>query len=233
MTETSELNDFNAAIVDEFRANEGKVGGPFEGGTLLLLHTTGAKCKPRLSAGVSDDRRSDRSSWAPTPVGPRIRRGCTTCGPIRGPHIEVGTDAYDVTDHELPIDERNETLVRRSPRWRRRSGSYQAEHQSRHPAVRADAGVARPQIADGARRSGRGSARRRSPGRPIVIEVWVCPRARMCPSELLPLRAPPRKHHPRRAGDRTRRDHDRGRQPGQVVGEQGRSRGSVRSAASA
>lgn len=37
------MNDFNASIIKEFRANEGVVGGPFEGATLLLLHTTGAK----------------------------------------------------------------------------------------------------------------------------------------------------------------------------------------------
>ena len=36
-------NDWNKAIIDEFRANSGKVGGPFEGRTLLLLHTVGAK----------------------------------------------------------------------------------------------------------------------------------------------------------------------------------------------
>ena len=30
--------DFNAQIIDEFRANQGVVGGPFEGATLLLLH---------------------------------------------------------------------------------------------------------------------------------------------------------------------------------------------------
>ncbi|MEV6420635.1 nitroreductase/quinone reductase family protein [Streptomyces sp. NPDC051662] len=34
---------FNQTIIDEFRANGGKVGGPFEGGDLLLLTTTGAK----------------------------------------------------------------------------------------------------------------------------------------------------------------------------------------------
>ncbi|PVE10222.1 nitroreductase/quinone reductase family protein [Streptomyces scopuliridis] len=34
---------FNQAIIDEFRANGGQVGGPFEGGDLLLLTTTGAK----------------------------------------------------------------------------------------------------------------------------------------------------------------------------------------------
>ncbi len=36
-------NDRNAAIIEEFRANAGKVGGPFERVPLLLLHTTGAK----------------------------------------------------------------------------------------------------------------------------------------------------------------------------------------------
>jgi deazaflavin-dependent oxidoreductase (nitroreductase family) len=37
------VSDWNAAIIDEFRANAGKVGGQFEGAPLLLLHTTGAK----------------------------------------------------------------------------------------------------------------------------------------------------------------------------------------------
>lgn len=37
------MSDFNAKIIEEFRANGGKVGGPFEGGDLLLLHTTGAR----------------------------------------------------------------------------------------------------------------------------------------------------------------------------------------------
>jgi deazaflavin-dependent oxidoreductase (nitroreductase family) len=36
-------NAWNSHIIDEFHANKGKVGGPFEGNTLLLLTTTGAK----------------------------------------------------------------------------------------------------------------------------------------------------------------------------------------------
>jgi deazaflavin-dependent oxidoreductase (nitroreductase family) len=36
-------NDFNAGIIEEFRANAGKVGGMFEGMEILLLHHTGAK----------------------------------------------------------------------------------------------------------------------------------------------------------------------------------------------
>jgi deazaflavin-dependent oxidoreductase (nitroreductase family) len=39
----AEVNDWNTKIIEEFRANGGKVGGQFEGAPLLLLHTTGAK----------------------------------------------------------------------------------------------------------------------------------------------------------------------------------------------
>jgi deazaflavin-dependent oxidoreductase (nitroreductase family) len=38
-------NDWNIATIKEFRANTGKVGGPFTGKTLLILHTIGAKSK--------------------------------------------------------------------------------------------------------------------------------------------------------------------------------------------
>lgn len=39
----SDPQDFNTSVINDFRANEGKVGGPFEGAPMLLLHTTGAK----------------------------------------------------------------------------------------------------------------------------------------------------------------------------------------------
>jgi len=39
----SDVNAWNEAIINEFRANNGKVGGQFEGAPLLLLHTTGAR----------------------------------------------------------------------------------------------------------------------------------------------------------------------------------------------
>lgn len=36
-------DDWNQQIIEEFRANGGKVGGHFEGAPLLILHSTGAK----------------------------------------------------------------------------------------------------------------------------------------------------------------------------------------------
>jgi deazaflavin-dependent oxidoreductase (nitroreductase family) len=44
------MSDFNQTIIDEFRANGGKVGGYFAGANMLLLHTTGAKSgRPRTN----------------------------------------------------------------------------------------------------------------------------------------------------------------------------------------
>ena len=37
------MSDWNTNVIDEFRANGGRVGGPFEGAPLLLLHTIGRK----------------------------------------------------------------------------------------------------------------------------------------------------------------------------------------------
>ena len=39
-------DDFNGTVISEFRANDGKVGGFFEGQPLLLLHHAGAKTGP-------------------------------------------------------------------------------------------------------------------------------------------------------------------------------------------
>ncbi len=50
----AEMNDFNAGIIEEFRANHGKVGGGFEGAPVVLLTTTGAKSgKKRVNPLVS------------------------------------------------------------------------------------------------------------------------------------------------------------------------------------
>jgi len=39
----SDFNDWNRQIIDEFRANGGKVGGRFEGAPMILVHHRGAK----------------------------------------------------------------------------------------------------------------------------------------------------------------------------------------------
>ncbi len=108
--DTNALDDFNRGIVEEFRANGGRVGGPFEGATLLLLHTTGAKSgKPRLSPLAYltvDDKMLIVGSYAGAPKDPAWVHNLRA-NPRA--HVEVGTDSYDVTVRELPYDERDAT----------------------------------------------------------------------------------------------------------------------------
>ncbi len=50
MSNETDMKSFNQAVIDEFRANGGIVGGPFEGAPMLLLTTTGARTGRRLTS---------------------------------------------------------------------------------------------------------------------------------------------------------------------------------------
>ena len=99
--------DFNAQIIEEFRANEGRVGGMFEGATLLLLHHTGAKSgKSRINPlGYLSDkgRYVIFASKAGAPTNPDWYHNLTA-----HPHvtIEVGTDTIEVVASEATGEER-------------------------------------------------------------------------------------------------------------------------------
>jgi deazaflavin-dependent oxidoreductase (nitroreductase family) len=54
------LNNFNQSIIDEFRANAGVVGGAFEGATLLLLHSKGAKTGEERTNPLAYTKDGDR-----------------------------------------------------------------------------------------------------------------------------------------------------------------------------
>jgi deazaflavin-dependent oxidoreductase (nitroreductase family) len=102
------MRDFNEGIVEEFRSNGGKVGGPFEDADLLLLTTTGAKSgQPRLAPlayFTIDGRLIIIGSKAGADTNPdwvhNLRANPRA-------HIEIGSQAYDVTSRELPRDERD------------------------------------------------------------------------------------------------------------------------------
>jgi len=70
----SSPNDFNQAIIDEFRANRGQVGGGFAGTPLVLLTTTGAKSGTLrvnpLAALVEGDHLYVIASKAGAPTNP-------------------------------------------------------------------------------------------------------------------------------------------------------------------
>lgn len=114
-------HDFNAQIIEEFRANEGVVGGPFEGATLLLLHHVGAKSgKDRVNPLVYN-RDGDRyvvfASKAGAPTNPDWYHNIKADPNIT---IEVGTDTIDVVASEASGEERDrlfDAQVQRSPQF--------------------------------------------------------------------------------------------------------------------
>jgi deazaflavin-dependent oxidoreductase (nitroreductase family) len=53
-------NDFNQQLIEEFRANGGKVTGQFAGAPLLLLTTTGAKSGKERTTPLAYTRDGDR-----------------------------------------------------------------------------------------------------------------------------------------------------------------------------
>lgn len=109
MPDTETLKAFNKSISDEFRANDGKVGGQFEGANLLLLTTTGAKSgQPRLSPLAYfrvDGKLLILGSFAGADVDPAWVHNLRANPSAR---VEIGNESSDVTARELPPAERDE-----------------------------------------------------------------------------------------------------------------------------
>jgi deazaflavin-dependent oxidoreductase (nitroreductase family) len=112
MSETS-ANDWNSKIIEEFRANGGKVGGPFAGGTLLLLTTTGAKSgKQRVNplAYLPDgDRYVIFASKAGAPTNPDWYHNLVAHPQVK---LEVGTEKFEATATEVTGEERDQLYAR-------------------------------------------------------------------------------------------------------------------------
>ena len=100
--------DFNTRIIEEFRANAGRVGGPFEGGTLLLLHTDGAKSGEHHVTPVVYLEDGDRyvifASKAGAPTNPDWFHNL-----VANPSVtaELGTDTFAATAEVLEGAERD------------------------------------------------------------------------------------------------------------------------------
>ena len=109
MPDTETIKAFNEAIADEFRANDGKVGGQFEGADLLLLTTTGAKSGQSRVSPLAyfriDGKLLILGSFAGSDVNPAWVHNLRA-NPAA--HIEVGNGSSDVTARELPSGERDE-----------------------------------------------------------------------------------------------------------------------------
>ncbi|MBF9069182.1 nitroreductase family deazaflavin-dependent oxidoreductase [Streptacidiphilus fuscans] len=117
----SEPLDFNARTIAEFRANEGKVGGPFEGAPLVLVHHRGRRSgqdhvAPMMYLAHETDPEKIYvfASKGGAPINPDWYLNLTAAG--RG-RIERGTDTYEVTVHEITGAERDRIYDEQARRY--------------------------------------------------------------------------------------------------------------------
>jgi deazaflavin-dependent oxidoreductase (nitroreductase family) len=103
----SDMNDFNRKIVEEFRANGGKVGGQFEGFPLLLLHTTGAKSGAERINPLAFRRDEERyvvfASKAGAPTNPDWYHNVVAHPEVT---VEVGGETFPARAHVAEAEER-------------------------------------------------------------------------------------------------------------------------------
>ena len=97
------MSDWTVQIIEEFRANEGRVGGQFDGAPLLLLHTVGAKTgharvNPMMYLDL-DGRRFVFASKAGADTDPDWYRNLVAHPEVK---LEVGTETY--TAQAKPVD---------------------------------------------------------------------------------------------------------------------------------
>jgi deazaflavin-dependent oxidoreductase (nitroreductase family) len=101
------VNDFNASVIEEFRANEGRVSGRFEGAPLLLLTSTGAKSgEPRTTPVVylpDGERLVIFASKAGAPTHPAWYLNLVA-NPMAT--VEVGSETLEVTASVATGEER-------------------------------------------------------------------------------------------------------------------------------
>jgi len=94
----SNVNDWNAGIIEEFRANAGQLGGQFAGASMLLLHTTGARSgQPRLNPLAFlelDGHRYVFASKAGADTNPDWFHNAVAHPDVT---VEVGSDTYEAT----------------------------------------------------------------------------------------------------------------------------------------
>jgi len=129
-------SDRNARIIEEFRANEGRVGGYFEGHTLLLLHHTGARTgQARINplAYLPDgDRFVIFATKGGSPTNPDWYHNLKAHPDVE---VEVGTETFPVHAVEVKDEgERQELYARQTARMSG-FGAYPKKTSRRIPVI--------------------------------------------------------------------------------------------------
>jgi deazaflavin-dependent oxidoreductase (nitroreductase family) len=117
----TESNDWNAKTIAEFRANEGRVGGPFEGAPMVLVHHRGRKSgrgyvTPTMYLPHEDDDDTIYvfATKGGAPTHPDWYYNLTAAG--HG-SVERGTETYPVAVASLTGSERDRIYAEQARRY--------------------------------------------------------------------------------------------------------------------
>ena len=107
------FHDWNPQIIEEFRANGGNVGGPFEGMTLLLLTTTGAKSGQKrvtpLTYLLDGERLCIFAANAGSPTHPDWYHNLVASPQVT---VELGTEQFEAMAVLLEGEERDQIYAK-------------------------------------------------------------------------------------------------------------------------
>ena len=112
------MSDWNTKIIEEFRANQGRVGGSFQGAPMLLLTTTGRRTGERRTNPMMYMADGDRllvfASKGGAPTNPDWYRNLVSDPKVT---VEVGTESYQAHATVLQGDERDRLYAEQSRRY--------------------------------------------------------------------------------------------------------------------
>jgi deazaflavin-dependent oxidoreductase (nitroreductase family) len=114
------MPDWNTQIIEEFRANNGKVGGNFAGAPIVLVHHRGRKSDREFVTPMmylADERPNTIyvfASKAGAPTNPDWYRNLVAAG--QG-EVEVGVETYPITVRDLTGEERDRIYAEQARRY--------------------------------------------------------------------------------------------------------------------
>jgi deazaflavin-dependent oxidoreductase (nitroreductase family) len=110
--------DGNKVIIEEFRANKGKVGGHFQNATLLLLHTVGSKSGKKRINPMMTIQEGDQyivvASKGGAPTNPDWYYNLVANPEVS---LEFGTEIFDAVAKETTDPERSELYAKMSEKY--------------------------------------------------------------------------------------------------------------------
>ena len=117
----SEANNWNEKVIADFRANDGRVGGPFEGAPMVLVHHRGRRSGQEyvnpmmyLAAERGDGSIYVFASKGGAPTNPDWYYNLTAAG---AGTIELGTSTTPVTVRELHGEEHDRIYAEQASRY--------------------------------------------------------------------------------------------------------------------